>query len=69
MPRTILYACVSTADQNLDHQKIQAEAAGFKIDMVVADQGVSRVTTALAKRPEGKRLFDLLQRGDTRVVR
>lgn len=69
MSRTILYARVSTADQNLDHQRTQAEAAGFKIDMVVADQGVSGVTTDLAERPEGKRLFDLLQHGDTLIVR
>lgn len=69
MPRTILYARVSTADQNLDHQKTQAIAAGFTIDMVVSDRGVSGVSTKLAERPEGKRLFDLLQRGDTLVVR
>ena len=69
MPRTILYARVSTSDQNLDHQETQAIAAGFTIDLVVADHGVSGVSTKLAERPEGKRLFDLLQRGDTVVVR
>jgi DNA invertase Pin-like site-specific DNA recombinase len=69
MPRTILYARVSTADQNISHQKTQAVAAGFDIDMVVSDDGVSGVSTRLAERPEGKRLFDLLQRGDTLVVR
>ena len=35
MAKTVLYARVSTAEQNLDHQKQQAEAAGFKIDKVV----------------------------------
>jgi putative DNA-invertase from lambdoid prophage Rac len=69
MTKTILYARVSTADQTLAHQKTQAEAAGFTIDEVVADNGVSGVSTALAERPEGKRLFDILRRGDTLVVR
>lgn len=66
---TILYARVSTAEQNLDHQKAQAEAAGFVIDEVVADHGISGVSTTLAERPEGKRLHDMLRRGDVLVVR
>lgn len=66
---TILYARVSTADQTLTHQKAQAEAAGFTIDEMVADHGVSGVSTTLRERPEGRRLFDLLRRGDTLVVR
>jgi len=66
---TILYARVSTAEQNLDHQKAQAEAAGFTIDRVIAAHGVPGVTTTLAERPEGKRLTDVLRRGDTLVVR
>lgn len=69
MPKTVLYARVSTADQTLDHQRDQAEAAGFKIDKVVADDGVSGVSTRLADRPQGKRLYDLLAPGDTLVVR
>ena len=69
MAKTVLYARVSTADQNLDHQKQQAEAAGFKIDKVVADNGVSGISTKLAERPQGKRLFDMLSPGDTLVVR
>lgn len=69
MPKTVLYARVSTADQTLSHQRTQAEAAGFKIDQVVADEGVSGVTTKLSDRAEGKRLFDILRPGDTLVVR
>ena len=69
MTKTILYARVSTADQNLDHPRTQAEAAGFKIDEVVADHAQSGVTTTLAERPEGKRLFDKLRHGDVLVVR
>src|SRR3954452_8927265 len=67
--KTVLYARVSTADQTIAHQRTQAEAAGFKIDTVVADGGVSGVHTHLADRPEGRRLFDLLRAGDTLVVR
>nr|WP_321442569.1 recombinase family protein [uncultured Cohaesibacter sp.] len=67
--KTVLYARVSTADQTLEHQKTQAEGAGFRIDEVVADHGVSGVSTRLRNRPEGKRLFDLLREGDTLVVR
>lgn len=66
---TILYARVSTADQTLDHQRTQAEQAGFAIDTVIADHGVSGVSTTLRERPEGRRLFDMLRKGDTLVVR
>jgi putative DNA-invertase from lambdoid prophage Rac len=69
MTQTILYARVSTSDQTISHQKTQAVAAGFKIDQVVSDDGVSGVSTKLSERPEGKRLFDLLRSGDTLVVR
>lgn len=69
MTRTFLYARVSTAEQNIDHQLTQAKAAGFVIDEVIADHGVSGVTTRLCDRPEGKRLYDLLRAGDVLVVR
>lgn len=68
-PQTILYARVSTTEQTIAHQRTQAEAAGFVIDKVIADVGVSGVKTRLAERPEGRRLFDLLRAGDTLVVR
>lgn len=67
--KTILYARVSTTEQTIAHQRTQAEAAGFHIDAVVADEGVSGVSTALADRPQGRRLFDMLRRGDVLVVR
>ena len=66
---TVLYSRVSTSEQTIEHQKDQAEKAGFKIDCVIADHGVSGVSTTLAERPEGKRLFDKLRSGDTLVVR
>lgn len=66
---TILYARVSTTEQNISHQKVQAEMAGFRIDEVIADIGVSGVSSRLAERPEGRRLYDKLRHGDTMVVR
>jgi DNA invertase Pin-like site-specific DNA recombinase len=66
---TIFYARVSTRDQTLDHQVTQAEAAGFNIDEVVADHGVSGVKQRLQDRPEGRRLYDKLRSGDTLVLR
>ncbi|WP_225767254.1 recombinase family protein [Inquilinus sp. Marseille-Q2685] len=69
MTQHILYARVSTADQTISHQKAQAEAAGFTIDRVVEDHGVSGVNTAFAHRPGGARLLDILRPGDVLVVR
>lgn len=69
MSQTILYARVSTAEQNIDHQLTQAKAAGFEINEVIADHGVSGVSVKLKDRPEGKRLFDMLRSGDVLVVR
>ena len=67
--KTILYCRVSTADQTLAHQQNQAEGAGFQIDEVVADHGVSGISTRLRERPEGRRLFDILRAGDVLLVR
>ena len=66
---TILYARVSTAEQTIEHQRTQAEALGFVLDEVIADEGVSGVSIRLAERPQGRRLFDILRGGDTLVVR
>ncbi|KQP08296.1 recombinase family protein [Methylobacterium sp. Leaf93] len=67
--QTILYARVSTNEQTVAHQETQARAAGFAIDVVVADEGESGVSTALKDRLQGRRLFDILRRGDVLVVR
>ena len=66
---TILYARVSDLAQTIEHQETHACAAGFAIDTVVSDHGVSGVRVPLRERPEGRRLFDMLRRGDTLVVR
>jgi DNA invertase Pin-like site-specific DNA recombinase len=67
--KTVLYCRVSTIDQTLDHQRTHAHLVGFKPDLVLADHGVSGVSTRLFERPEGRRLFDILREGDTLVVR
>lgn len=69
MSQTIFYSRVSTVDQTAEHQRTQAEAAGFVIDEVITDHGVSGVSVPLSERPEGKRLADKLRRGDVLVVR
>ena len=52
--------------QTIEYQRVLAEAAGYKFDAILCDDGVS---TRLAKRPEGRRLFDMLREGDTLLVR
>lgn len=67
---TILYARVSTSEQTIRHQQVQAEEVlGIPMDQVVSDEGVSGVQVRLKDRPQGKRLFDILRAGDTLVVR
>ncbi len=56
-------------EQTIDHQLAHAKAAGFSIDEVVADNGVSGLHTRIVERPEGRRLFDKLRAGDVLVVR
>ena len=65
----ILYYRTSTAEQIIEHQADQARQAGFKIDEILSDPGLSGVSTKLAERPQGRRLFDKLRSGDTLVVR
>lgn len=70
-PKTVLYVRVSTAEQTSEHQVTQAREAGYNIrdEYTIIDHGVSGVSTRLEERDQGKRLFDLLQAGDTLVVR
>lgn len=66
---TFLYARVSTSEQTITHQKIQAEQAGFTFDHVIVDEGVSGMSVPMRERPQGRRLFDMLRSGDVLVVR
>ena len=68
MSKTVLYVRTSTSEQTIEHQLSQAKQAGFTFDDVIEEEGVSGVSTLLAERPNGKRLFDLLRDGDTLVV-
>lgn len=70
-PKTCLYVRCSTAEQTSAHQVTQARDAGFEImdEHVITDHGVSGVSTRLEERDQGRRLFDLLQPGDTLLVR
>jgi DNA invertase Pin-like site-specific DNA recombinase len=67
--KTVLHCRVSTIDQTLDHQHTHALQVGFASDLVLADHGVSGISTRLCERPEGRRLFDILRERDTLVVR
>jgi len=67
--QTIFYARVSTTDQTIEHQRTMAEAAGFKLDRVIEDHGVSGVSVCFADRPGGARVLDILRPGDVLVVR
>lgn len=71
IPKTCLYVRCSTAEQTSAHQVTQARDAGFEImdEHVITDHGVSGVSTRLEERDQGRRLFDLLQPGDTLLVR
>ena len=64
----MFYARVSGLDQDVTHQKAQAEAAGFQLDEVI-EETASGVTTRLADREGGRVLLAKLRRGDTLVVR
>ena len=65
----ILYVRVSTSEQTSDHQLAQATKAGFTINQVVTDHGVSGVSSRLAEREGGRELLHKLRDGDTLVVR
>src|SRR3569833_2402206 len=67
--KTILYARVSTTEQTIEHQREQAQRAGCVVDEAVKDEGASGLSVARRVRPHGKRLFDMLRKGDTLVVR
>jgi len=69
MTKTVLYMRVSSQDQIAEHQLTQAQQAGFTVDEVIVDQGVSGVAVTLKDRPQGRRLFDILRAGDTLLVR
>src|SRR3977135_2622396 len=64
LPASLMYFCFG---RPMHH--CTGVDTGFKLDEVIADGGVSGVSTKLRERPQGRRLFDLLRSGDTLVVR
>jgi putative DNA-invertase from lambdoid prophage Rac len=67
--RTVLYCRVSVSEQAVAHQISMALHVGLKADKTIVAAGVSGISTRLAERDQGRRLFDLLRRGDVLVVR
>jgi putative DNA-invertase from lambdoid prophage Rac len=68
MPRTFVYARVSTTDQAPENQVFEIEAAGFKIEpRRVITEAVSGGLQA-SKRPGFAKLLDRLEAGDVLVV-
>ena len=61
------YGRVSTSTQHTENQRIELEAAGFKIDYWFADAGISGKTCA-SQRPEFSLLLDKIRDGETLVV-
>jgi len=68
MSRSFLYARVSTADQNVDNQIREIEAAGFAINKRrIVTENISGSVTA-KERPQFSRLMDRLEPGDVLIV-
>lgn len=61
------YGRVSTSTQHTENQRLELEAAGFKIDYWFSDTGVSGKTCA-SQRPEFALLLDKIRDGETLVV-
>ena len=61
------YGRVSTSAQHTENQRLELEAAGFKIDYWFSDVGISGKTCA-SQRPEFSLLLDKIRDGETLVV-
>ena len=66
--RTILYCSVSTSDQTIDHQVTRRAPRGSRSTRCLRQWRVRRLD-AHRRADQGKRLFELLRRGDMLVVR
>jgi DNA invertase Pin-like site-specific DNA recombinase len=67
--KTVLYCRVSTTDQTLQHQRSQAEAAGYRFDEVVVDHGISGVRRVYVTVQKDDGCSICSGAGDTLVVR
>jgi DNA invertase Pin-like site-specific DNA recombinase len=64
---TFAYLRVSTHEQSAENQRLEVERAGYRIDYVFADEGVSGSTTA-AQRPQFSALLDRIRDGERLIV-
>ncbi|MCL4665538.1 recombinase family protein [Burkholderia pseudomallei] len=68
MPRTFLYARVSTAEQTTDNQLLEASGAGFTIQPRHTVTETISGSVPAAERPGFSKLLERLDDGDTLVV-
>jgi putative DNA-invertase from lambdoid prophage Rac len=68
MPRTFVYARVSTASQTTENQLQEIEAAGFHVEPHRIITETISGSTAMARRPGFSKLLDRLEAGDVLIV-
>lgn len=61
------YTRVSTEDQTTENQRQEIERAGYTVDFLFADQGVSGKVAAM-DRPQFKEMIVRIRKGETLVV-
>lgn len=61
------YGRVSTKEQTTENQRLEIEAAGYKIDYWFTDEGISGKTHA-TQRPQFTAMLDKIRNGETLVV-
>ncbi len=61
------YGRVSTKDQTTENQRLEIEAAGFKVDYWFTDEGISGKTHA-TQRPQFVAMLDKIRDHETLVV-
>lgn len=68
MARIFAYARVSTADQTVENQRREIEAAGFKVEPKRMVSETISGSAPSGQRPGFAKLFDRMEDGDTLVV-
>jgi putative DNA-invertase from lambdoid prophage Rac len=61
------YGRVSTKEQTTENQRLEIEAAGYKVDYWFNDEGISGKTHAM-QRPQFMAMLDKIRNGETLVV-
>lgn len=68
MPRTFVYARVSTANQTTENQLQEIAAAGFHVEPHRIITETISGSTAMARRPGFSKLLDRMEAGDVLIV-